>query len=122
MTNVSLFEYIADGHSGMRIVQLTSPETPGNYGFSPRPAPEIIATFHTHGEALAISEGLDRDRAVDESGNQLSVLGRRGARPFNLDQMQRLFLKGGAMFTVPEIKKGSDVRKFFGEPKGRDTN
>jgi len=34
----------------------------------------LIATFKTKGEALAISKPLDRDRAVDESGNQISVL------------------------------------------------
>jgi len=38
-----------------------------------------------------LSKGLDRDRAVDESGNQLAVFGRRGARPFRLDEMQKLF-------------------------------
>jgi hypothetical protein len=50
----------------------------------------LIATFKTKGEALGISKPLDRDRAVDESGNQLSVFGRRGARPFNFAEMMRL--------------------------------
>ncbi len=64
--------------NGMRIVQLTSPETPGNMGFSPRPTPVLIATrkIPKDGHALAISEGVDRDRAVDESGNQIAVFGR----------------------------------------------
>ncbi len=52
------------------------------------------------GEALAISEGIDRDRAVDESGNQLAVFGRRGARPFNKADMERLYLRDGKVFTV----------------------
>ena len=37
ITYVSEFAYLADGKNGLRVVQLTSPETPGNYGFSPRP-------------------------------------------------------------------------------------
>ena len=91
MTNASLFAYVADGKNGMRILQLTSPETMPEYaGFSPRPKPVLIATFKTKGEALAISKPLDRDRAVDESGNQVSVFGRRGARPFNLDEMMKM--------------------------------
>jgi hypothetical protein len=91
MTNASLFAYVADGKNGLRILQLTSPETmPGYAGFSPRPKPTLIATFKTKGEALGISKGLDRDRAVDESGNQVSVFGRRGARPFRLDEMMRM--------------------------------
>jgi len=91
MTNASLFGYVADGRNGLRILQLTSPETVPEYaGFSPRPRPVLIATFKTKGEALAISKPLDRDRAVDESGNQISVFGRRGARPFNLDEMMRM--------------------------------
>ncbi len=91
MTNASLFAYVADGKNGMRILQLTSPETMPEYaGFSPRPRPVLIATFKTKGEALGISKGLDRDRAVDESGNQLSVFGRRGARPFNYDEILRM--------------------------------
>jgi len=91
MTNASLFAYVADGHNGLRILQLTSPETMPEYaGFSPRPRPVLIASFKTKGEALAISKGLDRDRAVDESGNQVSVFGRRGARPFNIEEMLRM--------------------------------
>jgi hypothetical protein len=70
---------------------LTSPETMPQYaGFSPRPNPQLIAMFKTKGEALAVSKGLDRDRAVDESGNQISVFGRRGARPFTFDEMIRM--------------------------------
>jgi hypothetical protein len=120
MSYVSLFAYIADGHNGLRIVQLTSPETPGHYGFSPRPTPQLIATYHTHGPALAISEGLDRDRAVDESGNQLAVFGRRGARPMNAAEMRRMYLRDGIIYTVPEIRTGDDVRKYFGQPKEGD--
>ena len=120
MTNVSLFAYIADGETWHAIVQLTSPETPGNGGFSPRPAPELIAIPRSW-RALAISEGLDRDRAVDESGNQLAVFGRRGSRPFNLDEMKRLFMKDGAVFTVPDLKKADEVRRHFGTPKAGDT-
>ena len=94
MTNASLFAYVADGKNGMRVLQLTSPETMPEYaGFSPRPRPVLIATFKTKGEALAISKPLDRDRAVDESGNQISVFGRRGARPFTLSEMMRMLIK-----------------------------
>ncbi|MFL6208887.1 MAG: hypothetical protein ACJ74W_08560 [Pyrinomonadaceae bacterium] len=103
MTNASLYAYVADGANGMRILQLTDPETmPTFAGFSPRPEPKLIATYKTAGPAVAISKGLDRDRAVDESGNQLAVFGRRGARPFNLAEMQSMYLLGGKLFTVSD--------------------
>ena len=106
MTNASLFGYVADGKNGLRILQLTSPETMPEYaGFSPRPRPLLIATFKTKGEALAISKPLDRDRAVDESGNQISVFGRRGARPFNFDEITRMLRTNdgkGDWFTVTD--------------------
>jgi hypothetical protein len=92
MTNSSLFAYIADGRNGLKVLQLTDEDTPGFMGFSPRPMPRLIAERHTHEPAIAIGEGLDRDRAVDESGNQLSVFGRRGARPFNAEEQKRLYL------------------------------
>jgi hypothetical protein len=91
MTNASLFAYVADGRNGLRVLQLTSPETMPEYaGFSPKPQPVLIATFKTKGEAIGISKALDRDRAVDESGNQVAVFGRRGARPFTYDEMLRM--------------------------------
>ena len=78
------------------MLQVLSPEwTPAYAGFSPRPAPRLIAWKLTHGSALAISKGLDRDRAVDESGNQVSVFNRIGARPMTLPEMQRLYLHNG---------------------------
>jgi hypothetical protein len=91
MTNASLYAYVADGKNGLKVLQLTDPETMPTYaGFSPRPAPVVIASFKTKGEALAVSKGLDRDRAVDESGNQIAVFGRRGARPFRYDELTRM--------------------------------
>jgi hypothetical protein len=103
MTNASSFAYIADGVNGLRVLQMTSPDrTPTNFGFSPTPDPVLIATYHTHGPAIALSKGLDRDRAVDESGNQVAVFGRRGARPFNLEEMQKLYLRNGSLYTVKD--------------------
>jgi hypothetical protein len=92
-TNASLFAYIADGAGGLKVVQLTSPSTqPNFYGFSPEPRPELIARRATRAPALSLSRPLERDRAVDESGGQVAVFGRRGSRPFNLGEMQRLYL------------------------------
>jgi hypothetical protein len=94
MTNTSLFAYVADGVNGLKVVLLTGPEdTPGFLGFSPRPTPRLIARFEMPGRAVAISKGLDRDRAVDEDGNQLAVFGRRGARPMDLKEQQMLYLR-----------------------------
>ncbi len=102
-TNASLFAYVADGGNGLAVVQLTSPETvPGYLGFSPRPEPRLIATRRTRGPAVALSRGLDRDRAADESGNQVSVFNRLGARPFNNEEMRRLYLRSGRLYTVTD--------------------
>jgi len=92
-TNASLFAYVADGRNGMKVVQLTSPESqPKFYGFSPAPKPELIAFARTPSPALAMAKGLDRDRAVDETGGQMAVFGRLGSRPFTRSEMERLFL------------------------------
>ncbi len=90
----SAFAFVADGVYGLRVWQIISPwDDPAHFsGFSPRPAPKLIATAHTHGPALAISKGIDRDRAVDESGNQLAIFGRRGARPLNAAEMRSLYV------------------------------
>jgi len=103
MVSSELFAYVADGKNGLRVLQLFSPNDNPNFsGFSPRPTPKLIATNHTHGPALAVSKGIDRDRAVDESGNQLAVLGRRGARPFTREEMQRMYLRDGQLYTVTD--------------------
>jgi hypothetical protein len=92
-TNASLFAYLADGTEGLKVIQLTSPSTqPKFYGFSPEPKPELIAGFRTRSAALALSKGLDRDRAVDETGHQIAVFGRRGAGPLTLEEMRKLYL------------------------------
>jgi hypothetical protein len=92
-TNASLFAYVADGRAGLKVLQLTSPDTqPNFYGFSPAPMPDLIAWAKTPSPALALAKGLDRDRAVDETGGQIAVFGRLGARPFTRAEMERLFL------------------------------
>jgi hypothetical protein len=100
-TNASIYAYVADGHNGLKVIQLTSPkDTPGYLGFSPVPTPKLIATRHTHGAAVALSKGMDRDRAVDESGNQVSIFGRLGSRPFTLEEQRHLYMKDGKVWKV----------------------
>ena len=86
-------------------MQLTSPDTqPKFYGFSPEPKPQVIASYHTTSPALALSKGLDRDRAVDETGHQMAVFGRIGARPLSLQESAKLFLDsdGKPWFAKPQ--------------------
>lgn len=101
---VSQFAYVADGVNGVRVVQLTGPDTPGNVGFSPRPTPQLVASYPVTkgGLAVSISEGVDRDRAVDESGNQLSVFGRVGAKPLDIETQRRMYLRGGRAWKVSD--------------------
>jgi hypothetical protein len=83
-TNASLFAYVADGVGGLKVLQLTSPESqPKFYGFSPEPQTAADRELRARKPALSLSKGLDRDRAVDETGNQIAVFGRRGARPLD---------------------------------------
>jgi hypothetical protein len=102
-TNASLIGYVADGVNGLVLLQLTDPErVPGFYGFSPAVKPAVIATKHLGGPARSISKPLDRDRATDETGHQVSVFGRIGSRPFNLEEMKKMFLTAsGKLWTVP---------------------
>ena len=107
MTNASVFAYVADGKNGLKVLQLVSANaTAGAFGFSPRPAPRQIAYYKTHGPALGIGEGLDRDRAVDESGNQTAVFGRRGGRPLNLEEQRKMYLRDGAVWTATNEPPG----------------
>jgi hypothetical protein len=114
--SASQFALVADGRNGLRVVQLISPDTvAGAQGFSPRPNPRLIATYPTPGEAIAVSRGLERDRVVDETGGQTVVFGRRGARPFHLEEMERFFrhseyaeakdgsARGGNLYRVEDV-------------------
>jgi hypothetical protein len=112
MVNASAFAFLADGVHGMRIVEIFSPNDNPNYlGFSPKPTPKLIATFKSKGPALAISKGIDRDRGVDESGNQLTVFNRRGSRPFNEAEMKRMYIhpSNGQFYTVTNNPPGPPV-------------
>jgi hypothetical protein len=101
MTSTSLFAYVADGRHGLRVLQLTSPRTtPGTLGFSPRPVPELIATYATSTPAIGLSRGLERDRVVDETGNQIGVFSRLGSRALSLQEQRRMYLRGGEVWTV----------------------
>ncbi len=108
--SASMYAHVADGRNGLRVVQLISPENvPGHMGFSPKPEPKLIATYPTKGPAVTVSRGLDRDRVVDESGNQTVVFGRRGSRPFNLGEMAAFFRKpGGGEYRVHDVKHGEN--------------
>jgi hypothetical protein len=103
-TNASLFAYVADGVNGLKVLQLTSPDTqPKFYGFSPAPVPELIAWRKTPSPALSVSKGLDRDRAVDETGGQIAVFGRIGSRPFTRKEMEAFYLRpDGRLWTVTD--------------------
>ena len=102
--NASEFALVADGKNGLRVIQLISPENvPGAMGFSPAPNPKLIATFPTKSPAVAVSRGLDRDRVVDESGNETVVFGRRGSRPFDLDEMKKFYERDGELYTVENV-------------------
>jgi hypothetical protein len=107
--SASEFALVADGRNGLRIVQLISPDTvAGAQGFSPRPNPRLIATYPTKGEAIALSRGLERDRVVDETGGQTVVFGRRGSRPFHLDEIEKFYLNSGG-----ESKDGRFWRSLY---------
>src|SRR5438067_6364061 len=104
MVAASVFAFVADGKNGLRVLEIISPwDDPAHFsGFSPRPTPKLIATSRTRGPALAISKGIDRDRAVDESGNQLAVFGRRRARPPNRTEARAVYLRNGQLYTVTD--------------------
>ena len=73
--------------------------------------PELVSWYSTRGPAKAISKALERDRAVDESGNQMTLFGFVGARPFNLREMQRFYLdENEEVFTVSPLLEAPQAR------------
>ncbi len=111
MTYDSTYAYLADGKNGLRVVQLVSAgdgkRSP--YGFSPPPIPKLISEFKTDGSCICVSKALDRDRAVDESGNQVTLFGRIGGRPMNLKERQKLYMKNGKLYRVTNEPKNGPV-------------
>jgi hypothetical protein len=91
-TYAGQYAYVADGKNGLKVVRLTDSTTPGYLGWAPAPVPELIAWFPTSGPARQVAEGYKRDRVTDESGNQIGIASRLGARPFNAEDLAR-FLK-----------------------------
>jgi hypothetical protein len=54
--------------------------------------PELIASFPMKGKALGLSRGLERDRAVDETGGQVALFNRIGSGPLSESDMRGLYL------------------------------
>ncbi len=101
--NASLFAFLADGRGGLRVIRLIGPpDTPGHFGFSPPPVPQLVATYRTRGPALAVADGASRDRAVDESGNQIGVMGRLGSRVLGPEEQNRLLRHEGRLYVVDD--------------------
>ena len=99
-TYAGQYAYVADGKNGMKVVRLIDTGTPGYLGWSPRPVPEVIAWIPTRGSAISVAEGYKRDRPNDESGNQIGISNRLGARPFNAQEIAKFYLKNNEIYTV----------------------
>jgi LVIVD repeat len=108
-TYVGQYAYIADGKNGLRVVKLIDSFTPEYLGWSPAPIPELIASVRTAGPALTIAEGYRRDRAVDESGNQIGISNRLGAHPFNAQDLARIVKSRNELHTeensTPRVRR-----------------
>jgi hypothetical protein len=107
LTNASFFAYVADGKNGVRVVELWTPSRSNQTdGFSPPPAPRLIATCPTGSPAICISTGQQRDRGVDESGDQMSIFGRLGSRPLDGEERARFYLHDGKPYFVKDDASG----------------
>jgi hypothetical protein len=69
---------------------------------APTAAAEPQANFLPLPDRWRFDFPKELDRAVDESGNQLAVFGRRGSRPLDLSEMYRMYLKGDKIWTVTD--------------------
>jgi hypothetical protein len=62
-----------------------------------------VAWRPTASPARSLAAGLDRDRAVDETGHQIAVFGRIGARPFTLEEQRKFYLSpDGSVWKVKD--------------------
>lgn len=127
ITYVSEFAYLADGENGLRVVQLTSPETPGNSGFSPRPTPRLIASFKLPLGArtgdLEGSRPRSRRRRVRKPDRRLRPRRRTPAQCRRATQdvhSQRPDLEGQRRPDgpcIPSSREGSAVTRFASAPR-----
>jgi hypothetical protein len=99
-TYAGQYAYVADGKNGLRVVRLIDTSTPGYLGWAPGPTPALIASLPLSGPALRVAEGYKRDRANDESGNQIGVASRLGSRPFNAADLARVLTRDGELIRV----------------------
>jgi hypothetical protein len=99
-TYAGQYAYVADGKNGLRVLRLMDTSTPGYMGWTPAPEPELIATHPTSGRAVHVAEGYKRDRPNDESGNQIGISNRLGARPFNAAELARFLTRNNELLTV----------------------
>ena len=74
----------------------------------------LIATYPIEegGHAHSVGRALDRDRAVDESGNQVGVFGRIGARPFSLAEQRQLYIRNNQVWRVSDDPADPMYRKL----------
>jgi hypothetical protein len=72
-----------------------------------KPTPRLVSTYQLPhgGKIINVSRGLDRDRAVDETGHQIGVFGRLGARPFNFAEQRKMYLHNNLLWQVSDDPK-----------------
>ena len=104
MVSSSQFAFVADGKNGMqdRSTLLASGTRQNSTASVPSPFQNSSPAIQLANRHWRFLKGIDRDRAVDETGNQLAVFGRRGSRPLNLTEMQSLYLRKGELYTVTD--------------------
>ena len=92
-TNASLFAYVADGKNGLKVVQLTSPDTqPRFYGFSPEPRPQL--------------DRLARDRLA-------RARARQGPRPRPRRRRDRRPDRGLRPHRLAAVHAGGAAKRFY---------
>ncbi len=64
-----------------------------------------------HADAPQVGRGVDRDRAVDESGNQIAVFGRVGAGPLSLEDQRKMYLHEQKVFAEDDDPKSPPYRR-----------
>ena len=113
-TNASLFAYVADGEERPQGAAADLAGHPAEVlRLQPRAQARADRELQTKRPGAALSKGLERDRAVDETGHQMAVFGRLGSRPFNREEMQRLYLDaaGKPWFVTDEVNARRTARQ-----------